>query len=96
MKHIQDDYYKVNESQQSGDGTSIKTTAQLVPTNLIPPTPQQGDLQRLPESMKKVIEELSTVRVEDGQEVQEDNQEDKETTGSKNKKYGQGESMSMP
>jgi len=100
MKHIQDDYYKVNESQQSGDGATVKTNAQLVPTNLIPPTPQQGELQLLPESMKKVIEELSMTRVEDGQAIQEDAQEDiekdKKVHDPSNKKHGERESMSMP
>lgn len=96
MKHVQDDYYKVNESQQQVSGINVKSETQIPPTNLIPPSPQQEDLRFIPESLKKVIEELSMPTIEeDGQMVKED-KKDKEVAGAANTKYRTTESMSMP
>ena len=95
MKHIQDDYYKVNESHQPSHEINVKSETRNLSTNLIPPTPHQDDIRFIPESMKNAIEELSMSQVEDDQLGEED-QKIKEIADTANKKYRTAESMSVP
>ena len=60
MKQIQEDYTKVDETPHPG----AKAGAQVVPVNLIPPTPVQGDLENIPKDIKDALKELSSTRLE--------------------------------
>jgi len=85
MKQIQEDYYKVNEAQGQGQGQGQaqgqgQPTAKVIPTTILPPTPLQGELQNVPSSIRRVLEQLSQSPVGDGQGPNEENQKDGETT----------------
>ena len=65
MKQIQEDYYKVNESQQQGTANQNQnalTSTRIVPT-LLPPTPLQGELALIPTEIKRAMEEISNTVV---------------------------------
>ena len=65
MKQIQEDYYKVMDAQNQG--VTGKSESRIVPSNLIPPTPQHGDLALIPAEIKKAMDEISSSTIGDGQ-----------------------------
>lgn len=73
MQQIQEEYYKVAEQPAHGTGSHTDATKSpgQVPPNanlLLPPTPQDGDLQNLPLEVKQAMEELSSqTTIVDGQ-----------------------------
>ena len=74
MQQIQEEYVRVTETSQQQGAPQAKDVAKATtvpPTNMIPPTPQQGELTQIPESIKIVMEELSKAPIGDGQEVKE-------------------------
>jgi len=67
MRHVQEEYYKVTDTtqQQSTQG-SQGVVPQSTAISIIPPTPLQGDLAKVPTEIRKALEELSQVSEEDG------------------------------
>lgn len=67
MQQIQEEYYKVAE--QPGNTHSHPADKNKVgpPINLLPPTPQQGDLENIPIETKKAMEEISKTIIVDAQ-----------------------------
>ena len=93
MQQIQEEYVRVTETSQQQGAPQTKDVAKgtaAPPTNMIPPTPQQGELTQIPESIKIVMEELSKAPIGDGQEIQEgsrkNTQNTTETTSGTNEK----------
>jgi hypothetical protein len=92
MQQIQEEYVRVTETSQQGTQQTKEvakgTTA--APPSMLPPTPQQGELTQIPESIKIVMEELSKAPIGDGQEIQEgsrkNTQNTTETTSGTNEK----------
>jgi hypothetical protein len=74
MQQVQEEYYKVPDANQNsqkpvqvqiqGDAPPNSSSA----NSLVPPTPLQGELARIPEGVKLALQELSRVQVGDGQE----------------------------
>jgi hypothetical protein len=64
MKQVQEDYYKVNETPQN-QGVSGKSETRIVPANLIPPTPLQGELALIPPEIKRAMDEISNTIIVD-------------------------------
>lgn len=84
MKQIQEDYYKVNDGVHHE--VNGKSETRIVPTNLIPPTPQQGDLALIPAEIKQAMDEISSRIIGDGQapyteEAETADRKDKENGG---------------
>jgi len=77
MKQIQEDYYKVTDTTQN-HGVTGKQETRIVPINLIPPTPQQGDLELIPPEIKRAMAEISSGRIGDGQAKDTEDKEDRE------------------
>ena len=73
MKQIQEDYYKVMDTQNQGITGGEKRVA---PTSLIPPTPQQGDLALIPEQIKRAMDEISSRTVDEEDRAYQENKED--------------------
>lgn len=74
MQQIQEEYVRVTETSQQQGASQTKDVEKgtaALPPNMIPPTPQQGELSHIPESIKIVMEELSKAPIGDGQEVKE-------------------------
>jgi hypothetical protein len=89
MQQVQEEYYKVPDTNtQNSQRTAQAPASDIPPQNsiaknpLIPPTPLQGDLSKIPEAIKIALEQLSQTQV-DGEGT-----EDK-----KDKKDGEAESM---
>ena len=67
MRHVQEEYYKVTDtSQQHSAQNSQGAVPQSTAISIIPPSPLQGDLAKVPPEIRKAIEELSHVSEEDG------------------------------
>ena len=85
MKQIQEDYYKVNETQTQGQGQGQgqgQPTAKVLPSTILPPTPLHGELGAVPTSILRAMEELSQAPLGDGQSVKKEdaqNTKDRET-----------------
>jgi hypothetical protein len=86
MQQIQEEYVKLTETSQQGHQQMKEAVKGANTVNLLPPTPQQGELTNIPESIKIVMEQLSQPPLEDGQGATEKNEKtDKD-----------GETKSMP
>ncbi len=75
MQQIQEEYVRVTETAtqatqatQAAQETKGITKATAISSNILPPTPQQGELALVSESTKSVMEELSKTPIGDGQE----------------------------
>jgi hypothetical protein len=92
MQQIQEEYVRVTETSQQGTQQTkdIAKGTTAPPPSMLPPTPQQGELTQIPESIKIVMEELSKAPIGDGQEIQEgsrkNTQNTTETTSGTNEK----------
>ena len=66
MQQIQEEYFKIAEQpgQANGHGHGVATEAAKAAT-LLPPTPQQGDLENLPLEVKQAMEQLSQTTIVD-------------------------------
>lgn len=80
MQQIQEEYYKVpdtntqNNQRNTAATTEVPTTTGIAINPLVPPTPLQGDLARIPETIKIALEQLSRTQI-DGAPAE--NKEDK-------------------
>jgi hypothetical protein len=96
MRQVEEEYYKLTElaSQQQGqhtrhEGGTTTTTA------IIPPTPLQGELARLPPELQRAVQEqLSAARVEDGSSATARGRESQENQ--ENQTHRATPSMPMP
>ena len=61
MRQVQEEYYKVTEPQANAPNQQA-----LDPVKLVPPTPQQGELENLPKEIKEALEEVSQTIIVDG------------------------------
>lgn len=61
MRQVQEEYYKVTEPQANAPNHQA-----LDPVKLVPPTPQQGELENLPKEIKEALEEVSQTIIVDG------------------------------
>jgi hypothetical protein len=74
MQQVQEEYYKVpdtNQNSQKPLQVQVQGDVPLInglAANLLPPTPLQGELAKIPEGVKLALQELSRVKVGDGQE----------------------------
>ena len=90
MQQIQEEYYKVpdantqNNQRNPAANSEIPTTSGIPTNTLVPPTPLQGELAKIPESIKIAMEQLSRTQIDGAQP------ENKE-----GKKDGEAESMSV-
>jgi hypothetical protein len=67
MRHVQEEYYKVTDTtQQQSTQTSQNVAQPSTAISIIPPSPLQGDLAKVPPEIRKALEELSQVSEEDG------------------------------
>ena len=57
MQQIQEEYYKVAEPNANAHGADASKSPQKA--SILPPTPQQGELDNLPPGVKQAMEELS-------------------------------------
>ena len=75
MKQIQEEYYKVQDNHgQAGSGAAGQATALL-----LPPTPSEDDLGKIPASLKTALQQLSQVSAGNGVLAKAENvQRDKE------------------
>ena len=64
MQQVQEEYYKVTDPQAHGPHTTDPNKS-IQPSNLLPPTPQQGELENLPLEMKAAMEQLSQTTIVD-------------------------------
>jgi hypothetical protein len=60
MRQVQEEYYKLNEAH-------APNTPATPPKGLLPPTPQQGELDNLPAEMKEAMEQLSQTIIVDAE-----------------------------
>ena len=68
MRQVQEEYYKVTEPQANAPNHPA-----LDPVKLVPPTPQQGELENLPKELKEALEEVSqTIIVDAANKKKED------------------------
>jgi hypothetical protein len=67
MQQVQEEYYKLAEPHPHGSQTTDPTKA-LINPNLLPPTPQQGELDDIAPEMKKALEQLSQTTIVDVKE----------------------------
>ena len=65
MQQIQEEYYKVPDPQGNHGAHPVDPNKSIQPPNLLPPTPQQGELEQIPAEMKKALEELSQTTIVD-------------------------------
>jgi len=96
MKQVEEEYYKLsdNHTQQQGSQTNTQETK----SQLIPPTPQQGELNYIPlEVVSAVKEELSKTSIVGSPSISQaiigGDVQDKE--GKEDKKNGRPESVSV-
>jgi len=89
MQQVQEEYYKVPDTNNQGQrqpqtqvpASEVPGQNSLAINPLMPPTPLQGELTRIPENIKIALEQLSQTQVVDGQ------------ADKKDKKDGEAESM---
>lgn len=55
MKQVEEEYYKLSETPSQTPGA--QTTQQDTKNSLIPPTPQQGELDQLPKELQEEVKE---------------------------------------
>jgi hypothetical protein len=65
MQQIQEEYYKVPDPQGNHGAHPVDPNKSIQPPNLLPPTPQQGELEQIPAEMKQALEELSQTTIVD-------------------------------
>jgi hypothetical protein len=79
MRQIEEEYYKLSEMQHTGGqgavgartGTGPPAAAAAAAPSLVPPTPLQGELARLPpEILQFVQQQLSRAQVDDASQTQ--------------------------
>ena len=97
MQQIQEEYDKVSDGNHGGSAgphrnDSDKAAARIVPVSLLPPTPQQGELENIPEAVKLAMETLSQTPLEDGGVKTAVAEEKKDK---KNNTYGSARTVSM-
>ena len=94
MQQIQEEYVKLTETSQQGHQQIKETVKGASAVNLLPPTPQQGELGHIPDSIKIVMEQLSQPPLEDGQGATDkgENEKTKENTD----KDGNATAVSVP
>jgi hypothetical protein len=68
MQQVQEEYYKVAETQASHGTPQNDPNKAVNPSNLLPPTPQQGELENLAPEMKVAMEQLSQTIIVDAQQ----------------------------
>lgn len=68
MQQVQEEYYKVTDPQGAHANDTTDPNKGVNPSNLIPPTPQQGELENIPPEMKKALEQLSETIIVDAEE----------------------------
>jgi hypothetical protein len=91
MQQIQEEYYKVPDTNTQGQrttaapSTDVPNMNSLAANPLVPPTPLQGELAKIPETIKIAMEQLSRTQI-DGAPSPENKE---------NKKDGEAESMSV-
>jgi len=91
MQQIQEEYVRVTDTNHQGQSQIKETSKAPNVVNLLPPTPQQGELAQIPESIKIAMEQLSQAPLEDGQGATDKDKDKNEKTG----KDGATESMPM-
>lgn len=67
MQQVQEEYYKVADPQPYSSHT-IDPTKAIVAPNLLPPTPQIGELDSIPPEMKNALAQLSQTTIVDDKE----------------------------
>jgi hypothetical protein len=80
MQQVQEEYYKVPDANSqtqrtASQETSIALQNSVAKASLIPPTPLQGELDKIPENIKLAMEQLSCTQV-DGKEADEKDKKD--------------------
>jgi hypothetical protein len=65
MQQVQEEYYKVTDPQAHAHPPTVDPNKGSMSTNLLPPTPQQGELDNLPPEMKEAMEQLSQTTIVD-------------------------------
>ena len=68
MQQVQEEYYKVADAHASHATPTVDPNKATSPSNLLPPTPQQGELENLPAEMKVAMEQLSQTIIVDPHE----------------------------
>jgi len=72
MQQIQEEYFKVADPHAQGQGTTVQAVKGELKTHiLLPPTPQQGELENLPLEMKQAMEQLSQTTIVDAEAAPE-------------------------
>jgi hypothetical protein len=74
MQQVQEEYYKVTDPQAHNANTVDPNKAKNG-TNLLPPTPQQGELENLNPEMKTAMEQLSQTIIVDARGSGDDKKE---------------------
>jgi hypothetical protein len=65
MQQVQEEYYKVTDPQAAHGTAANDPNKSTQSANLLPPTPQQGELENLAPEMKAAMEQLSQTTVVD-------------------------------
>jgi hypothetical protein len=68
MQQVQEEYYKVADTHASQGTPAVDPNKVVNPSNLLPPTPQQGELENLAPEMKVAMEQLSQTIIVDAHE----------------------------
>jgi hypothetical protein len=65
MQQIQEEYYKVADQHTAHGTPAVDPNKGNASSNLLPPTPQQGELEHIAQEMKVAMEELSQTIIVD-------------------------------